>query len=101
MSWIALVGPEFEENLSLRYLASSLAAAGYRAELLPFNRESDLVRIVDHIVRAPEAPLLVGGRRHCRPVSGTEHPGTPSSSEGHLAIGPAEAQSARRRSSIG
>ena len=22
--WIALVGPEFEENLSLRYLASSL-----------------------------------------------------------------------------
>ena len=32
--WIALVGPEFEENLSLRYLASSLARAGYRSEIL-------------------------------------------------------------------
>ena len=27
MTHVALVGPEIEENLSLRYLASSLAAA--------------------------------------------------------------------------
>lgn len=57
---IALVGPEFEENLSLRYLASSLAAAGYRAELLPFNHERDLPRIVQQIVEAPQPPVLVG-----------------------------------------
>src|SRR6185503_3326608 len=58
MPWIALVGPEFEENLSLRYLASSLEAAGFRAELLPFNRESDLPRIVEEVMADP--PLLVG-----------------------------------------
>jgi len=60
MSSIALVGPEFEENLSLRYLASSLSQAGYEAELLAFNRESDLPRIVDRIVHAPVPPSLVG-----------------------------------------
>ncbi len=60
MAWIALVGPEFEENLSLRYLASSLARAGFRAEILAFNRERDLPRIVDEIAGADEPPLLVG-----------------------------------------
>src|SRR6185369_10413391 len=58
MSWIALIGPEFEENLSLRYLSSSLAAAGFRAEILPFNRDRDLVRIVAEVMADP--PLLVG-----------------------------------------
>src|SRR5438132_9434111 len=58
MSHVALVGPEFEENLSLRYLSSSLAAAGFRAEILPFNRERDLPRIVAEIMADP--PLLVG-----------------------------------------
>src|SRR5438046_1920027 len=33
MTWVALVGPEIEEDLSLRYIASSLARAGVRAEL--------------------------------------------------------------------
>jgi hypothetical protein len=60
MAWIALVGPEFEENLSLRYLVSSLAAAGFRAELIPFNYESDLPRIVKTIAGAEEPPFLVG-----------------------------------------
>ena len=41
MKWIALVGPEIEENLSLRYIASSLAVAGYRSELVLFNQETD------------------------------------------------------------
>jgi radical SAM superfamily enzyme YgiQ (UPF0313 family) len=58
MSWIALVGPEFEENLSLRYLASSLEAAGFRSELLPFNRDRDLPGIVGEVMNDP--PLLVG-----------------------------------------
>ena len=39
MAWIALVGPEIEENLSLRYCAASLEAAGYRCEILPFHED--------------------------------------------------------------
>lgn len=31
MEWIALVGPEQEENLSLRYLAASLIEGGFQA----------------------------------------------------------------------
>ncbi|HEX2573323.1 MAG TPA: radical SAM protein [Polyangia bacterium] len=63
MPWIALVGPEFEENLSLRYLASSLAAAGFQSEILAFNRPGDLPGVVAAIVDrddAQEPPLLVG-----------------------------------------
>jgi len=60
MSWIALVGPELEENLSLRYLASSLEVAGYRSELVVFNGDADFSRIVDEIAGAAEPPLCVG-----------------------------------------
>ena len=44
--WVALVGPEVEENLSLRYLAASLERAGIRAELFPFNSGVDLPVII-------------------------------------------------------
>ena len=37
MTWIALVGPELEENLSLRYLASSLQSAGFEARIIRFD----------------------------------------------------------------
>src|SRR4051812_7168861 len=60
MAWIALVGPEYEENLSLRYIASSLRAAGFGVEILPFNRDLDLVRIAGEIAARAEPPLLVG-----------------------------------------
>jgi radical SAM superfamily enzyme YgiQ (UPF0313 family) len=60
MTWIALVGPEIEENLSLRYLASSLARAGYRSEILPFTGERDFAAVMDAIVTAAEPPLLIG-----------------------------------------
>lgn len=60
MSWIALVGPEIEENLSLRYLASSLAAAGFSAEIIPCNGEHHVVPAVQAILTAPEPPLMVG-----------------------------------------
>src|SRR5581483_9420302 len=58
MTTVALVGPEYEENLSLRYLASSLRAAGFGARIHAFNRERDLPRIVGEIVADP--PLAVG-----------------------------------------
>src|SRR4051812_27904800 len=37
-SLVALVGSEYEENLSLRYLASSIEAEGFRARIVPANR---------------------------------------------------------------
>src|SRR6188508_1937720 len=55
---IALVGAEYEENLSLRYLASAVAKAGFRAELVPFNDDARRSEVVDR-VRALD-PLLVG-----------------------------------------
>jgi anaerobic magnesium-protoporphyrin IX monomethyl ester cyclase len=57
--WVALVGPEVEENLSLRYLAAALAGAGYRTEILAFNGERDFSRIVAEIV-GENPPFLVG-----------------------------------------
>ena len=57
---VALVGPELEENLSLRYLASSLAGAGHVSDIIAFNRASDLPRVLSAIVDAPEPPALVG-----------------------------------------
>ncbi len=64
MAWVGLVGPEFEENLSLRYIASSLKAAGFDSELFAFNRSSDLPGIVADLLQGGaagrEPPLLVG-----------------------------------------
>lgn len=60
MSWIALVGPEIEENLSLRYLASSLSAAGYRSELVPFAYEHEFGPALAAVLEADEPPLVVG-----------------------------------------
>ncbi|MCA9714447.1 MAG: B12-binding domain-containing radical SAM protein, partial [Myxococcales bacterium] len=60
MGWIALVGPEYEENLSLRYLASSLTASGYRSEIIRFGSERDFPDVLRAILLAPEPPLIVG-----------------------------------------
>lgn len=57
---MALVGPEVEENLSLRYLAAELSAAGYPTEILAFNSSADFSRIVEAIARAECPPLFVG-----------------------------------------
>ncbi len=58
MPHVALVGPELEENLSLRYIASSLAQDGHTTDILPFNRESDFVSVIDNILERP--PAVVG-----------------------------------------
>jgi anaerobic magnesium-protoporphyrin IX monomethyl ester cyclase len=52
---VLLVGPEEEENLSIRYLSSSLSAAGHCAEIAPFNRARDMDTIVE---RAADADLV-------------------------------------------
>jgi anaerobic magnesium-protoporphyrin IX monomethyl ester cyclase len=49
---IALVGVEFEENLSLRYLAGSLSAAGYEQVFIyPYNSILEAENIADEIIR--------------------------------------------------
>lgn len=55
---VALIGPEIEENLSLRYLSSSLSAAGYRAHILAFNTPQALAACVAGVLAEPT--LLVG-----------------------------------------
>ncbi len=57
---MALVGPEIEENLSLRYLAGALEREGIRCELFAFNVESDFPRVLESIISAPRPPLAVG-----------------------------------------
>jgi anaerobic magnesium-protoporphyrin IX monomethyl ester cyclase len=47
---VALVGPELEENLSLRYLASSLTRAGHCTTIVAFNRERDLPRALRDVL---------------------------------------------------
>jgi radical SAM superfamily enzyme YgiQ (UPF0313 family) len=60
MPWIALVGPELEENLSLRYLAASLAGAGFESRILAYNSDADFASVLGAIVAAGEPPLAVG-----------------------------------------
>jgi anaerobic magnesium-protoporphyrin IX monomethyl ester cyclase len=60
MSWVALVGPELEENLSLRYLAASLAEAGFESRILAANDERALPAVLAAIAGSEEPPLLVG-----------------------------------------
>ena len=44
---IVLVGPSQEENLSLRYLASSLEGAGHEVVLAPFNSVRDAAQVLE------------------------------------------------------
>src|SRR5689334_913657 len=60
MAHVALVGPEIEENLSLRYIASSLAVAGYTTDIVPFNQEADFPHALARVLGAKEPPLVVG-----------------------------------------
>jgi anaerobic magnesium-protoporphyrin IX monomethyl ester cyclase len=55
---VVLVGPEFEENLSLRYLAASLRQAGHRASLARFDSPEYVEGVVQQVRR--EGPGLVG-----------------------------------------
>jgi len=58
-AWVALVGPEVEENLSLRYLASALQAGGILSEILPFNGGVDLNALLQFLCSNPQ-PAVVG-----------------------------------------
>jgi radical SAM superfamily enzyme YgiQ (UPF0313 family) len=58
MPIVALVGAEYEENLSLRYLAAALEPAGFRAEIVPFGDETSSGAIADRVLALH--PLVVG-----------------------------------------
>src|SRR5450759_2575924 len=60
MPTVTLVGPELEENLSLRYLASSLAACGFECLIVPFDCGADLARVVRQVGGATAQSFLVG-----------------------------------------
>ena len=44
---VLLAGPDFEENLSIRYLASSLQAKGHEAPLAVFNSAEDVEAVAE------------------------------------------------------
>jgi radical SAM superfamily enzyme YgiQ (UPF0313 family) len=55
---VALVGAEYEENLSLRYLAAAVEQAGFRAELVPFGDDARGTEIAERVLA--KGPLVVG-----------------------------------------
>src|SRR5262245_14911171 len=55
---IVLIGAEFEENLSLRYLASTVAQDGFQPILVPFNDAGQGPGIVEEM--AALDPLVIG-----------------------------------------
>lgn len=55
---VALVGNEYEENLSLRYLAAAVEARGLRAEIVACDAHDDEDAIVRAILAA--GPIVVG-----------------------------------------
>lgn len=55
---VALIGAEFENNLSIRYLAAAAEASGFAVALLPFNGSDWTDAVVDEVVRLD--PLVVG-----------------------------------------
>jgi len=46
---VALVGAELEENLGIRYMASSLESKGHHVEIVPFNSESEISSVVREV----------------------------------------------------
>lgn len=59
MEWIALIGPELEENLGIRYISSALRTAGFSTAIIPFNKGADLSLVLTTITSAEEPPLMV------------------------------------------
>jgi anaerobic magnesium-protoporphyrin IX monomethyl ester cyclase len=55
---IALVGAELEENLGLRYMASSLEANKHQTQIISFNSNDDQPRVVQEILNFD--PQIIG-----------------------------------------
>ena len=55
---VVLIGPEIEQNLSIRYLASALSTQGHRTCIIPFSFKSELPNIIRRTLK--ENPGLIG-----------------------------------------
>ena len=55
---VALVGAELEENLGLRYMASSLERDSHEVVIVPFNSSHDIKAAVEEVCRF--GPQIVG-----------------------------------------
>lgn len=55
---IILIGAELEENLGIRYMASSLESKGHQTEIIGFNSPQDIPGVVDRVVSMD--PDIVG-----------------------------------------
>ncbi|MFA7060727.1 MAG: radical SAM protein [Pedobacter sp.] len=86
---VALIGAELEENLGLRYMATSLEQHGHSAEIIPFNEEGDITSVVRQIVKLN--PAITGlsmvftgrAREFCRLAKALREAGY----TGHLTAG--------------
>lgn len=69
---VALIGAELEENLAIRYIASSLEVSGHNVDIVPFNSEQDMESAVRQTLAFE--PQIVGlsmiftarGREFCQ-----------------------------------
>lgn len=59
MAWVALVGPEIEENLSLRSLAAALGQAGFDWQVIPYNGPDALGPTLARLLDGAQPPTLV------------------------------------------
>ncbi len=55
---VMLIGPEYEENLSLRYLASSLEDSGFTWRIEPFNEKQDYKKVLKNVRKYQ--PAIIG-----------------------------------------
>ncbi|MGO8985393.1 MAG: B12-binding domain-containing radical SAM protein [Candidatus Korobacteraceae bacterium] len=86
---VALMGAELEENLGLRYIASSLESHGHSVAIVPFNSEQDQKSAVRQALEFE--PQIVGlsmvftsrGREFCRLAEAIREAGF----RGHLIAG--------------
>jgi anaerobic magnesium-protoporphyrin IX monomethyl ester cyclase len=56
---VLLAGPDFEENLSIRYLASALNSAGHEPLLAVFNSANDVEQVADQAGKADIVGLSI------------------------------------------
>lgn len=86
---VALIGAELEENLGLRYIASSLESKGHSVAIVPFNSEQDTDQAIRQTLAF--APQIAGlsmiftsrGREFCRFAERLSQAGY----EGHIIAG--------------
>ncbi|MGZ4849937.1 MAG: B12-binding domain-containing radical SAM protein [Candidatus Bathyarchaeia archaeon] len=48
---VALVGAELEENIGIRYMASSLEQVGIETHIVPFNSQAEISSVVEKIIQ--------------------------------------------------